>query len=152
MEILKAPRTKPAPSMISAGDIIAVRPDGWVWSAAELPNIVYLPGAPVDQKWRAEDREIYLIPKRDRAGNYLTVNPIEKIKILDETALDVKDGGVDRGKLSGGRYPVETRAGEVFKTGVKFELAGVEIAMAYDYRIFNKRRYRWDGTKIVSKI
>lgn len=150
---LVSPRSNPNPNGTKAGDIIDVRPDGWNWSAAELPKVVNRPDISMKDAARFVqfDQEVFLRPVRDRAGNYYDID-LNVIPSLDETKIDVRDGMTKVGGLSDGRVRIQTREQDISDKRSLFLDTGVEVESKEEWVVHNKFRFQIVAGVIVDKV
>jgi hypothetical protein len=157
-EFLIANRDTSVAGGCAIGDIRDVRPDGWNWSKAELPNVVKLSGVAYDRKYKLPDQRVYTKPVIDRAGNYYDLVKMEAglqgtdvFVAADPAKIDVYEGDVKQKTLADGKELVKDRGDDAPTKTVVLKFGDVVLETRLDSETINKRRYRISGGVIIDK-
>ncbi len=158
-EFLLSNRDTSAAGGCAIGDIRDVRPDGWGWSDAELPNVVKLPAVAYDEKYKLCDQREYVKPIRGRHGKYYDLTKMNAgleipdilVEIKNTEDVDVFESDVKTATMKPiGRELVKDRGDAVTKE-VVLKFGSVVLDIIDDQAIVNKRRYHIVGKTIVDK-
>ncbi len=157
-EFLIANRDTSAVGGCAIGDIRDVRPDGWNWTKAELPNVVKFSAVAYNRKYAEPDERIYIKPVIDRAGNYYDLVKMDAgLKGTDvfvaanPDKIDVYKDGVKKPKLNGGRELIKDRNDDAPTRTVVLKSRGIELDIRQVVETVNKCRYCISGGAIIDK-